>query len=76
MAFDAAAVRLQRRKWQDEGKRLVILADDDTETRALTEDRASLRLLTRVNVAFLTPAEYRAWRRRRNRPCLPGQAGS
>jgi IS4 transposase len=65
MAFDAVACRLMRRKWQQEGKRLVVLADDDTATRALIADRTSLRVTGRVNVAFLTEGEYQAWRQRR-----------
>ena len=65
MAFDAYAERLCRRKWQQDGKRPVVYRGDEDRAilEGLTEDRTSLRLITPVQVAFLTPAQYRRFRR-------------
>lgn len=60
MGFDVYGCRLLRKK-AEAGKICVILTDDDTLARQLTEDRTSLRGVTRVNVAFFTSAEYRQW---------------
>ena len=64
MAFDSWACRLIRRKWDEERKTCYILPCGDTLAAQITEDRANVRLITRVNVAFFTPQELRRYRRR------------
>ncbi len=60
MAFDDYAVRYMRRKAK-QGKRAYILQDNDTLAKTITDDRASLRLISRVHVAFFTPEELKQY---------------
>jgi hypothetical protein len=62
MGFSSEACAIIARKWR-QGKRLVLVPDDDTLLHQFTEDRTNLLVYSRVNVAFLTPQEYRRWRR-------------
>lgn len=57
MAFDDYACALMRRKAL-QGKQCVILPATDQLAAQITDDRTSLRLITRVNVAFFTAAEH------------------
>ena len=65
MGFTNEASATIRRRATHKGKLCVVIADDDTFVRTLTQDRTSLRVMTRVNVAFLTPEEYRQWQQAR-----------
>ena len=66
MGFTNEASATIRRRATHKGKLCVVIADDDTFVRALTQDRASLGITGRVNVAFLTPEEYRQWQQARH----------
>lgn len=65
MALLADGRALIRRKMR-EGKRMVYV-DTSTFWQTYTGERSTLRLCTRRNVAFLTPAEYAAWQQRGTR---------
>ena len=65
MIFTNEASAIIRRRESNGKKRCVVIADDDTFVRALTQDRTSIGVTGRVNVAFLTPAEYRQWQQAR-----------
>ena len=65
MGFTREASDIIRRRESNGKKRCVVIADDDTFVRALTQDRTSLGVTGRVNVAFLTPEEYRQWQQAR-----------
>ena len=66
MGFTREASDIIRRRSSNGKKRCVVIADDDTFVRALTQDRTSLGVTGRVNVAFLTPEEYRQWQQARH----------
>lgn len=59
--FDRYGKKLIRQK-EREGKRLLILGDEPT-LRTENLDRASLRMVIRVNVVFLTDSQYEEWRK-------------
>ena len=65
MIFTNEASAIIRRRESNGKKRCVVIADDDTFVRALTQDRTSIGVTGRVNVAFLTPAEYSQWQQAR-----------
>ena len=56
MQYDAYAERLLRVK-REEGKRAVVLAGDNALLAGIAAEKVTLRVIGRVNVAFLTPAE-------------------
>ena len=64
MGFTSEACAIIRQR-TSHGKRCVVIADDDNFVRILTQDRTSLGVTGRVNVAFLTPEEYRQWQQAR-----------
>ena len=64
MAFMDDALVIMRRKSQ-QGKRMVYVhSDPEFFANNRDIDRTNLRYVVRVNVAFLTEREYRAWKKR------------